>query len=493
VSAAAVRAERRRWLGLLVLCVGQLMIVLDITAVNVALPSIQSDLHFSQASLAWVVNAYLISFGGLLLLAGRVGDLLGRRRVFLSGLAVFTVASLLCGFARTEELLIGARFLQGIGAAVVSAMVLGILIPLFPTPRETARATSIYSFVASTGASIGLLIGGVVTQALSWHWIFFINLPIGLAVLLFGAALIPSNPGIGVRQGVDGVGAVLVTAAPLLAVYAIIQASDNGWASARTIVLGAAAVALSVAFVLYEARISNPLVPMRIFLSRNVMGANLARALFPVGLFGSFFLGVLYLQHVLGYGALRTGFAFLPQTICVAVLSLFVVGRLVSRFGARSVVIAGLLLVAAGMLFYARTPADGSYVDVLPALLLTGIGAGLFFMPSVTLAMSGAGPRDAGVASGLTNVALQLGAAFGVAVLASLSASRTTSALAAGSSPNEALTSGYRLGYLIAALFVLTAAVVSAIVIRPRMGEQARAGDARVTTSRQDAPATEAA
>ena len=460
--------DRRRWLALVVLCIGQLMIVLDVTVVNVALPSIQRDLHFSSASLAWVVNGYLIAFGGLLLLAGRVGDLVGRRRVFLGGLTLFTLASVLCGLAPSGELLIAARFLQGTGGAAVAAMVLGILVTIFPTPQQTARAMSVYAFVASAGGSLGLLLGGTLTQAVNWHWIFFINVPIGIAALLLGATIIPRHVGIGLHHGVDLLGAALVTAAPSLAIYTILQASDNGWATVRTAVLGFGAVALAVLFVVAEARVRNPLVPLRIFRSRNITGANLVRLLFPVGLFGSFFMGALYLQNVLGYSPLRTGLAFLPQSLSIAFFSIFITGRLVARFGARATLIPGLLLVAAGLLLFSRSPVGGSYVvDVLPVTLLIGMGAGLVFMPSVALSMAGAGPRDSGVASGLANVALQLGAALGVAVLADVSAGRTAGLVAQGASLRTALAGGYHAGFLVGSLCLLLATVVASTVLRP--------------------------
>jgi EmrB/QacA subfamily drug resistance transporter len=464
----AAAQDRRRWLALLVLCIGQLMIVLDATVVNVALPSIQRDLHFTASSLAWVVNGYLIAFGGLLLLAGRIGDLLGRRRIFLSGLAAFTAASVLCGLAPSGGLLIAARFVQGMGAAVVSSMVLGILVTVFPTQRQTARAMSVYAFVSAGGGSIGLLVGGALTQALSWHWIFFVNVPIGIAALLLGAALIPRHEGIGLHHGLDVAGAALVTAAPSLAIYTILQASEHGWMTARTALLGAAALGLGALFVAVEARVRTPLMPLRLFRSRNVSGANLVRMLFPVGLFGSFFLGALYLQNVLGYSPLRTGLAFLPQSTSIALFSIGVTGRLVQRFGARAPLIAGLLLVAGGLLLFSRAPMGGSYmVDVLPVTVMLGVGAGLVFMPSVALSMAGAGAGDAGVASGLANVALQFGAALGVAVLAGLASDHTGTLLARGDSVRAALLGGYHLGFVVASLCAVVATVVAVAVLRP--------------------------
>ena len=464
----ALAEDRRRWLAVLVLCIGQLMIVLDVTVVNVALPNIQRDLHFSPSSLAWVVNGYLIAFGGLLLLAGRIGDLLGRRRIFFGGLVVFTAASALCGLAPNQGLLIAARFVQGMGAATVSAMVLGILVTVFPTQRQTARAMGVYAFVASCGGSLGLLLGGALTQALSWHWIFFVNVPIGAAALALGASLIPRHEGIGMHHGVDVAGAVLVTAAPSLAIYTILQGSEQGWATARTGLLGAGALALAALFVAVESRVRAPLVPLRVFRSRNVNGANLVRLLFPVGLFGYFFLGALYLQNVLGLGPLSTGIGFLPQSLTVGALSMFVTGRLVGRFGGRATLVPGLLLTGVGLLLFSRAPVGGSYfVNVLPVTLLIGVGAGLVFMPSVALSMAGAGPGDSGVASGLANVALQFGAALGVALLAGVSADHTSSLLAAGTPLRAALTGGYQVGFMVASFCLLLATVVALVVLRP--------------------------
>jgi EmrB/QacA subfamily drug resistance transporter len=455
-------------MAVVVLCVGQLMLVLDVTVVNVALPFIQRDLHFTASSLAWVVNGYLIAFGGLLLLAGRIGDLLGRRRIFIGGLAVFTFASVLCGLAPNAPMLIGARFLQGMAAAAMAAMVLGILVTIFPTQRQTARAMGVYAFVASGGGSIGLLVGGALTQALNWHWIFFVNLPIGIAAMVLGAMLIPRHEGIGLHHGVDITGAVLVTAAPALAIYTILQASENGWGTLTTAVLGAASIALGALFVYVESRVRTPLMPLRLFRNRHVTGANVVRTLFPVGLFASFFLGTLYLQNVLGYSPLRTGIAFLPQTTSVGVFSMWITGRLVQRFSARATLIPGLVLVGAGLLLFAHAPVNGSYVtDVLPTTLLIGIGAGLVFMPSVALSMAGAGPADAGVASALANVALQFGAALGLAVLAGLSASRTSSLLAGGTPVRAALVSGYHIGFVAGAICLAAAVVVAITVLRP--------------------------
>jgi len=461
-------SDTRRWLAVLVLCLGQLMIVLDVTVVNVALPQIERDLHFSPATIAWVVNGYLIAFGGLLLLAGRLGDLLGRRLVFSAGLGLFTVASVLCGLAPNAEMLIAARFLQGVGGAAASAMVLGILVTIFREPRQTSRVMGVYSAVASSGGSIGLLVGGALTQLVSWHWVFFVNLPIGVATLALGSVLIPRHRGAGLHHGFDLPGTLLVTAAPSLGIYAILQGADSGWLTARTGLLAGATVALAALFVAVESRVRTPLVPLRIFRSRNVSGANAVRMLFPVGLFGSFFLGALYLQNVLGYAPLRTGIAFLPQSLAIGAVSLFVAGRVVARFGARSTLIAGLLLATGGLALMTQAPVGGSWVaDVLPVTLLVGVGAGLVFMPSVTLSMAEAGPADAGVVSGLANVALQIGGALGIAVLFGAAADRTASLRAAGSALPAALDGGYRLGFAIAAGCLAAAIAVAVTVLRP--------------------------
>src|ERR671922_1186720 len=352
-------AERRHWLALYVLCVGMLMIVLDATIVNVALPSIQEDLGFSQNDLAWVVNAYLVAFGGLLLLAGRVGDLVGQRRVFLVGLGVFTGASLLCAVAQSQGILIGARFVQGIGGALTSAVILGMIVTMFTEPREQAKAIGIYTFVAVAGGSVGLLLGGVLTEAINWHWIFFVNVPVGVATALLAIRLVPNRPGIGVGAGADVTGAFLLTAGLMVGVYTILQVDEQGWGSSRTLGLGGAAIALLAAFVARQARIADPLVPLRLFRSRNVSGANIVMGLWTVGMFGMFFLGALYMQRILGYDALQVGLAFLPVTAIMGVLSLRYSGPLQMRFGARAVLIPSLAFIAAGLLLFARSPVDG--------------------------------------------------------------------------------------------------------------------------------------
>jgi EmrB/QacA subfamily drug resistance transporter len=483
-SDQAVEAnERRRWIALVVLCAGMLMIILDSTIVNVALPSIQSDLGFSQANLAWVVNAYLIAFGGLLLLAGRVGDLIGRKSVFMVGLAIFTGASLLCGLSQSQEILIGARFVQGIGGALTSGVILGIIVTMFPEPREQAKAIGVYSFVASAGASIGLLAGGLLTQGINWHWIFFVNLPIGVATALLAVRLVDRDAGIGLREGADVLGAVLVTAALMLGVYTILEAGDYGWASLHTLGLGAVSLVLLGAFLVRQDRTATPLVPLRMFRSRNVSGANVIQMLMVAGLFGMFFLSVLYLQRVLGYDAIETGVAFLPVSVLIGVLSLGFSARLNMRFGARMTLIPALVLLVAALALFARVPVDGTYVvDLLPSMVLFGVGAGLAFPSLMTLAMSGATRSDAGLASGLVNTSLQVGGALGLAILATLATSRTDSLLTDGASRASALTDGYQLAFIVAAGLVAAAVVIAVTVLRSEKDAaaevEAQVGDA---------------
>jgi EmrB/QacA subfamily drug resistance transporter len=461
------RSDRRRWLALYVLCAGVLMIVIDATIVNVALPSIQDDLGFSQSSLAWVVNAYLIAFGGLLLLAGRIGDLIGQRRIFLIGLAVFTSASLACALAQSQGMLIAARFVQGAGGALTSAVILGMIVTMFPEPREQAKAIGVYGFVASAGGSIGLLAGGVLTEAISWHWIFFVNLPVGLVTAVLARRLVEDRPGIGLKAGADLPGATLLTGGLMLGVYTILQVERHGWTSAQTVALGGVAIALLAGFVARQARVANPLMPLRLFRSRNVSAANVVMALLVVGMFGMFFLGALYLQQILGYDALEVGLAFLPATIVMGTMSLRYSERLNSRYGARTVLIGSLVSIGLGLVLFAQTPVDGSYMtDVAPAMALIGLGAGLGFPSLMALAMSGATPSDSGLASGLVNTSVQVGGAIGLAVLATLAAGRTDGLRADGESAAAALNAGYHLAYLIGAALVLVALVVTVKVLR---------------------------
>jgi EmrB/QacA subfamily drug resistance transporter len=483
-------SDRSRWTALYVLCVGMLMIVLDATVVNVALPSIQSDLGFSQSTLAWVVNAYLIAFGGLLLLAGRLGDMVGRKTMFLSGLGVFTVASLLCGLAQSQEVLVAARFVQGVGGAMTSAVILGMIVTMFPEPAEQARAIGVFGFVASAGGSVGLLAGGVLTQSINWHWIFFVNIPIGIVTAVLATRLLHRDDGIGFAEGADVAGAVLVTSALMLGVYTIVKpAADYGWGSGRTLAFGATSLALLAAFVVREARARNPLIPLRIFRSRNVTGANTIQALMVAGMFGMFFMGALYLQRVLGYDALEIGLAFLPTTVVMGVLSLRYSELLIMRFGARTTLLPGLVLIALALALFARTPVHGSYVrDVLPVMLMLGVGVGAAGPALMTVAMSGATPEDAGLASGLVNTSMQVGGALGLAVLATLAATRSHTLLDQGKSTASALTSGYHLAFLIGAGLVLAAIALAATVLRPE-NRAVEAQDAEAPRAAADEPA----
>jgi EmrB/QacA subfamily drug resistance transporter len=466
--------DRERWIALLVLCLGFLMIILDQTIVNVALPSIQSDLDFSQSSLAWVVNAYLIAFGGLLLLAGRIGDLVGRKRVFITGLVVFTLASILCGAAQTQEMLIAARFLQGAGGALGSAVILGMIVTMFPKPAEQAKAIGVYSFVASAGASIGLLAGGVLTEAINWHWIFFVNVPIGIVTGIAALRLLEQDEGIGLGRGADVPGALLIVSSLMLGVYTIVGAEDHGWGSARTLVLGGVALALLAAFIAREATAREPLMPLRIFRSRTVAASNLILALMVAGMFGMFFLGALYLQRVLGYDSIEVGLAFLPVALAIGALSLRFTAQLSMRFGARNVLLPGLALVAAGLLLFRGAGLGADYLtDIFPAMLLLGIGAGLVFPSLTTLAMSGATESDSGLASGLFNTTLQVGGALGLAVLATLSSEHTDALRADGDSLAQSLTGGYHLAFGIGAALVVTALLAALVLLPSKVAEAA--------------------
>jgi EmrB/QacA subfamily drug resistance transporter len=461
---------RSPWLALYVLCAGVLMIVLDVTVVNVALPSIQSELHFSPAGLAWVVNAYLIPFAGLLLLAGRLGDLLGRRAIVLSGLVLFTGASVACGLAQSEATLVAARAVQGAGGAMTSAVVLGMIVGLFPDPNDQAKAMGVYGFVASAGGAIGLLAGGVLTQAINWHWIFFVNVPIGAATAWAIARLIPADRGSGWRSGADVLGAAVVTAALMAAVYTLVgPASSKGWGSGTTIAWAVGALVLGAAFVAREATARTPLVPLRVLTTRNFATANVLQTLTTAGMFGTFFMGSLYLQQVLHYDPVQIGLAFFPNTVVMSVLSLRGAGWIARRFGARPPLVTGAVLTVASLALLARVPANGHYVtDVLPALLLIGVGMGIFFPALMSVAMADATPATAGLASGVINTTAEAGGALGLAVLATVAAARTAGATAGGRPVAEALTGGFRLAFLVAAgLMVIAVAVAWMVPGRP--------------------------
>jgi EmrB/QacA subfamily drug resistance transporter len=467
VTAGPENRLDRRWLALLVLCLGDLMIVLDVTIVGVALPSIRADLGFSEESLAWVVNAYLITFGGFLLLGGRLGDLFGHRTLFLAGVALFTAASAVCGFANSQGMLVAARAVQGVGGAVVSAVALSLMMTLFTEPTERAKAMGIFGFVASGGGSLGVLLGGILTDALDWHWIFLVNVPVG--ILVIGLTLVVISPArlATAAQRLDVAGAVTVTASLVTAVYAIVNGNEIGWLTGRTLGLLAASGVLLVIFLAIEARVSSPLVPLRLFRLRNIAVSNSVGVLWAGAMFAWFFLTALYLQLVLGYSPLQVGLAFLPGNLVMGAMSIGLSARLVLRFGIKPPLTAGLLLAALGLLLLARAPVDGSFaVDVLPSMVLLGLGAGMAFNPVLLAAMSDVDPSEAGLASGLVNTSFMMGGALGLAVLASLAASRTDALLAAGESQAAALTGGYHVAFLAGAVFAAVAAGLGAALLR---------------------------
>ncbi len=469
--------HRARWLALMLLCLGDLMIVLDVTIVGVALPSIQEDLGFTDSSLAWVVNAYLIVFGGFLLLAGRLGDLFGHRRLFLWGIGLFTVASLACGLSGSQEMLIGARAVQGLGAAVVSAVALSLMMMLFTEPHERAKAMGIFGFVASGGGSLGVLLGGVLTDVLDWHWIFLVNVPIGVVVVALCTRLLPADRAAGARQRLDVAGTVTVTSALMIAVYAIVNGNDAGWLTGRTLGFLAVAVLLLAGFLVIQARVPAPLMPLGLFRLRNLAFANVVGVLWAAGMFAWFFMSALYLQLVLGYTPLEVGLAFLPGNLIMGALSVGVSARLVMRYGVRVPLGAGLGCAAVGLLLFARAPVGGDFVvDVLPGMILLGIGAGIAFNPVLLAAMSDVEPADAGLASGIVNTAFMMGGALGLAVLASVSAARSEALAGAGNPTAEALTGGYHAAFLLGALFAALGAAVGAAFLRTR-GAPAHGGE----------------
>jgi EmrB/QacA subfamily drug resistance transporter len=473
MSPSNTSKQHSRWTALVVLCAGTLMTILDGNIVTVAMPAIQSDLGFTSAGLAWVVNSYLIAFAGLLLLAGRLGDLVGRKRMFTAGLAVFTLASLLCGVSMSPGALIAARFAQGVGGAMTSAVVLGMLVALFPEGRDRAKAIAAFSAVGAAGGALGTFLGGALTSALNWHWIFLINLPIGVVALIAAVRVLENDRGAGLGKGADYSGALLVTAALMLGVYTIVKAADHGWASAHTLGLGALSAGLLVAFAVRQSRAASPLLRLRLFRSRTLSGANAVQILMIAGMFAFQYIGALYLQRVLGYDELLTGVAFLPAPIVIGVLMLGFSARLGSRFGARAVLLAGLTLIVIGLALFSRAPADGSYaVDVLPVILLLGVGFGLA-MPALTgLAMSDARPEDAGVASGLFNTTQVMGGALGLAVLSTLASGRTEDLLWAGESAAPALNGGYQLAFGVAGAVVAGALVLAAVLLRTPRSER---------------------
>jgi EmrB/QacA subfamily drug resistance transporter len=472
---------RTRWLALVVLCCGDLMIVLDVTIVGVALPSIKEDLGFSESSLAWVVNAYLLTFGGFLLLGGRLGDLFGHRRLFLIGIALFTLASLACGLAGSQEFLVGARAVQGLGGAIVSAVALSLIVTLFTEPADRAKAMGVFGFVAAGGGSIGVLLGGILTDVLDWHWIFLVNLPIGVAVFALCIFLLPGGRAQGVSGRLDIAGAVTVTASLILAVYAIVNGNEEGWTSARTVGVLAAALVLMAIFLGIEARNRAPLVPLGLFRLRNVAVSNVVGVLWAAAMFAWFFLSALYLQLVLGYSPLEVGLAFLPANLIMAAFSLGLSARIVMRFGIRAPLAIGLSLAGAGLVLFARAPVDGSFViDVLPSMILLGFGAGMAFNPVLLAAMSDVAESEAGLASGVVNTSFMMGGALGLAILASAADARTESLLDAGDSSLEALTGGYHIAFIIGAVFAFAAAALGAALLRAGAHAPAQRGEDRI-------------
>jgi EmrB/QacA subfamily drug resistance transporter len=458
--------SRTRWFALYTLCLASLMIVLDATIVNVALPSIREDLGFSETSLAWVVNAYLLTYGGLLLLGGRLGDLFGPRRLFLVGIGLFTLASLLCGLSTSQEMLIVARAIQGVGGAIASAVSLGLTMTIFTEPADRAKAMGVFGFVAAGGGSIGVLLGGVLTDALSWHWIFLVNVPIGALVVLLSLRLLPSTPGYASGR-LDLGGAATVTGALILAVYAIVNGNQNGWLSAETLGLLGAAVALFAAFLTIETRVAAPLMPLRLFRIRNLSVANATGVLWAAAMFAWFFLAALYLQLVLGYSPLQVGLSFLPANLIMGAFALGLSAKIVMRFGLRLPVGVGLTIAAIGLGLFVRAPVDGSFVvDVLPSMILLGFGAGMAFNPVLLAAMSEVEPSEAGLASGIANTAFMMGGALGLAILVSVADSRTARLLAGGDDRLSALIGGYHLAFAIGALFAIAAAAIGGLLLR---------------------------
>jgi EmrB/QacA subfamily drug resistance transporter len=469
--------NRTRWIALIILCCGDLMIVLDTTIVNVALPSIRNDLGFSPTSLAWVVNAYLLTFGGFLLLGGRLGDLYGHRRLFLIGIALFTLSSLACGLATTQGMLVAARAVQGLGGAVVSAVAFSLIMVLFTEPGERAKAMGVFGFVMSGGGTIGVLLGGVLTDVLNWHWIFLVNIPIGIAVFVTSLKLLPAAPGHAAQGRLDVGGAITVTTALMLAVYAIVNGNDAGWGSTQTLGLLALSLALLAVFLVIESRVSAPLMPLSLFKLRNVATANVVGVLWAAAMFAWFFLSALYLQLVLGYSPLEVGLGFLPTNLIMGALSVGLSAKLVMRFGVRPPLGIGLTIAALGLVLFAHAPVDGSYVvDVLPPMILLGIGAGIAFNPLLLAAMSDVAPQESGLASGVVNTSFMMGGALGLATLASIAASRTDSLRAGGDSAVAALNGGYHAAFLVGAAFALGGALISTVFFRTNLA-QAHAGN----------------
>jgi EmrB/QacA subfamily drug resistance transporter len=461
--------ERSRWIALMVLCLGSFMIVLDTTIVNVALPSIRVDLAFTEASLAWVVNAYMLFFGGFLLLGGRLGDLFGSRRLFVGGIALFTVASLAAGLSSSQYVLVAARAAQGLGGALASATGLSLIMALFTAPAERAKAMGIVGFVSAGGGSVGVLLGGVLVSAFGWHSVFVVNIPVGVAVSVLCLRLIPATRGAAAGARLDIAGAITVTASVMTAVYAIVNGNDAGWTSPQTLGLLAIAATLLVAFLAIETRVADPLVPLGLLRMRNLATANVMGVFWAAAMFAWFFLSALYLQIVLGYAPLQVGLAFLPGNLIMAIFSIGISAKLVMRYGIQRPLAVGLTLAGAGLLLLVRAPVGGSYLtDVLPSMVLLGLGAGMAFNPMLLAAMSEVRPEQSGLASGLVNTSFMLGGALGLAILASLASAQTGAAAASGADPLAALTSGYHAAFAVGAAFAIAAAALGGFVLRIR-------------------------
>ncbi|MDO8962837.1 MAG: DHA2 family efflux MFS transporter permease subunit [Methylophilus sp.] len=457
-----ITPHNKQWLTLIVLCLGELMIVLDTTIVNVALPSIRTDLGFSETALVWVVNAYMLTFGGFLLLGGRLGDFYGHRKVFLIGLTLFTAASLACGVANSQLVLIVARAIQGLGGAVVSAVALSLIIDLFTSPNERAKAMGVYGFVCAGGGSIGVLLGGLLTSAFSWHWIFLVNLPIGIAVFMLCLQLLPGDHVKADATSHDVGGAITITAALMLAVYAIVNGNEMGWGSTHTLYTLLAALVLFIAFIIIEQRVKAPLVPLALFRLRNLAISNVTAVLWAAAMFAWFFISALYMQSVLGYSALQVGLAFLPANLIMAAFSLGISAKLIMRFGIKMPLAMGLFLAGIGLVLFARMPLDGHFMlDILPGMSLLGVGAGVAFNPMLLAAMNDVDPSDSGLASGVINTSFMMGGAIGLAILASLAAMYTKHLLVDGVTALDAINQGYQLAFALGAFFALAAATLS--------------------------------
>ena len=465
-TTTAQRSNRRRWLALATVCLAIFMTALDSSIVNVALPAIQHELHFTQSNLTWVIDAYLITFASFLLMAGRLGDLVGRKHVFLAGIALFTVSSLVCGFAQSPAVLIAGRFAQGIGGALSASVIIAMIVTEFPEARDRATAMSAYTFVSIGGTAVGLLVGGVLTQAINWHWIFFINLPIGIVSLLLGRALIADNIGLGVRNGVDITGSILVTVALMLGIYAIIKATEYGWLSTNTFAFGGAAIVLLLVFFVLESRLKNPIMPLRILRVRTLMRSSIVRGTLATGMFATFFIGALFFENVLGYSPIHTGLAFMPQALVVGAMSCGLTARLVTRFGYKPVLMPGMVCIAVGLLLLSVAGQHTNFFEVLvPGLILLGFGAGTSFMPLLGIAMSEVPHEDAGLSSGIANVSMQMSAAVGLAILGTVAANRTNALTSIGHSHVSALAAGYHLAFVIAAGCVAVGFVIAAVFI----------------------------